>query len=170
MELGTWAQDSLFQAPRGVSDDQGLHLSSDLLGQMGSSSSDIHGAACPICGTTLKNGDFWQGPFPLEPQAFRNKMSLNVYGLIRRVIEGIRGLQRSKSFFFLNYMLDKWELTAYSMIITYLYFNQHSFTFIQYLIKKKTRNTAHVQLQPCSSWLCIWTTAGWHQLCQQAVL
>lgn len=53
MELGAGAQDSLFQAPGGVRDDQGLHLSSDLLGQMESSSPDIHWVAYPICHTTL---------------------------------------------------------------------------------------------------------------------
>lgn len=58
MELGAGAQDSLFQAPGGVRDDQGLHLSSDLLGQMESSSPDIHWVAYPICHTTLKNRDF----------------------------------------------------------------------------------------------------------------
>lgn len=55
---GPGAQYSLFQAPGGVRDDQGLHPSSDLLGQMESSSPDSHWVAYPICCTTLKNRGF----------------------------------------------------------------------------------------------------------------
>jgi hypothetical protein len=143
-------QDSLFQGPGVIRDDQGITRWKDSPFIRPARQDGVRflttftGWLIQSLTPPLMNRDFWKSLSLSESQAFRNKMSLEKSGPIRRHVGEIRVFKGKSDTSFLK-LQDRYIRTYYIVILYNLFvFCQYSFTSIQQSIKTKQQNSSPV--------------------------